>query len=109
MKTNHITEENVGFSSIKPLEDGTSDFSKLRHDLRETIKETLIHDNLSIMPPCNDGSKKPYVSKWKPFQEEKATRDQLVEWYEEGLTGFGLVCGAVSGNLECLDFDDYQI
>lgn len=93
----------------KKTSDSSVAFSKLRADLRETLENALKLGNLSIVPPRNGGSKKPYPFEWKPFQVKKASKKQLAEWYEHGLTGFGIVCGKISDNLECLDFDDKVI
>jgi hypothetical protein len=94
---------------VKKPSDSSSAFNKLKPDLRATIEEALKLGNLSIVPPRNDGSKKPYPFEWKPFQVKKASKKQLAEWYQQGLTGFGIVCGAISDNLECLDFDNKDI
>ena len=84
-------------------------FHNVKPVLRKTIEEAIELDNLSIVPPCNDGSKRPFADEWAPFQKKKASKKQLSEWYGNGLTGFGLICGAVSDNLECLDFDSYKV
>jgi hypothetical protein len=66
-------------------------FSKLKPELRSTILEALELGNLSILPPRNDGSKKPFPDVWKPFQVKKASKKQLADWYKHGLTGLALV------------------
>lgn len=45
---------------------------------------------------------------WAPFQQAPPTLAQINDWQRRG-SGFGLgiVCGAVSGNLEVIDFDDF--
>lgn len=69
------------------------------------------HDaGLSVVPPAQDGSKKPYPpggGGWKTYQERRANLALLSQWYDpnNGLTGIGLVCGKVSGGLEVIDFD----
>ena len=60
---------------------------------------------LSPVPPRQDGSKAPLDS-WKQYQVARATEEQINQWYSNGRTGLGLVCGAVSGNLECYEIDD---
>lgn len=90
----------------KSPEAKTFTYNNLRPDLRKTLRLALKLGNLSIMPPRNDGSKKPYPSEWKQYQAVKTSKKQLVSWYSKGLTGIGLICGKVSDNLECLDFDD---
>src|SRR5262245_55154733 len=70
---------------------------------------------LSILPPRDDGSKAPLADWtdpqtgkpiWKPAQEHLPERGRLKQWYANGRTGVGLVCGRVSGGLELFEFDD---
>jgi predicted P-loop ATPase len=61
---------------------------------------------LSIVPPRHDGSKAPLPKPWKPYQQQRPDPDQLKKWYSNGLTGIGVISGAVSGNLEAFEFDD---
>ena len=81
----------------------------LKEELRATIENALRLKNLAILPPSNDGTKKPFPMEWKEYQNRIPSREQISKWYKSGLTGFGLVCGAVSDNLECLDFDESKI
>lgn len=66
-----------------------------------------------VVPPAQDGSKRPMPGKsglWGKYQTKRATARELASWYKNSTrTGIGLVCGAVSGNLECLDFDERVI
>lgn len=59
---------------------------------------------LSVVPPLEDGSKRPLTT-WKQYQGRAAQEKQVREWYAEGRSGLGLVCGQVSGNLEVLEFE----
>jgi len=70
---------------------------------------------LSVLPPRLDGSKAPLPcwrneeghETWKPAQLARADEAQIRRWYgTPRSTGIGLVTGAVSGNLELLEFDD---
>lgn len=63
---------------------------------------------LAVVPPKQDGSKRPYPGHWEEFQHEKPTPQQIKSWYRSGLTGIGTVTGAVSGNLELFEFDCYD-
>lgn len=56
---------------------------------------------LNIIPLRCDGSKAPRI-KWKPWIEQRYPLESLTQYIP---CGFGVVCGATSGNLECLDFD----
>ena len=60
---------------------------------------------LCVVPPKEDGSKAPF-GEWKEYQANRPNESVLNQWYSNGRTGMGIVCGAVSGNLEVLDFDD---
>jgi hypothetical protein len=60
---------------------------------------------LCVVPPKQDGSKAP-LGEWKEYQSQRPNESVLNSWYSDSRTGIGLVCGAVSGNLEVLDFDD---
>ncbi len=71
--------------------------------LETAIKASQL--GISTWPPKQDKSKKPDGS-WKRGQEHVATEDEIRAQYARGRTGVGFVCGSISGNLECLDFDD---
>jgi putative DNA primase/helicase len=63
-----------------------------------------------VLPPRQDGSKRPIGNAWEQYQQERPTEATLTGWYGDpvfsAFTGLGLVCGAVSGNLELFEFDD---
>ena len=66
------------------------------------------HDYLqrgwSILPI---GADKQPVIKWKPYQSEHPSRDDVTAWLKNpGLCGWGVVGGRISGDLVCRDFDD---
>lgn len=43
---------------------------------------------------------------WTPFKQVIASEEQIAEMYmNEAANQVAIICGAVSGNLECLDFD----
>lgn len=66
------------------------------------------HDaGLSVMPVKADGSKAPVRREWTSLQHERMGRNEVASAFPDGL-GYGLavIAGAVSGNLEVLDFDD---
>lgn len=60
---------------------------------------------VSVVPPAQDGTKKP-IGTWKEFQSRRASEGEIREWYATPRTGVGFVCGAVSGGLTAIDFDD---
>ena len=63
---------------------------------------------ISVWPPRQDGSKAP-LGNWKHGQSVRAQSDEIEDWYAQGFTGVGWITGAISGNLEILDFDDRSV
>jgi len=70
--------------------------------LREAVQLSRL--GLSVVP-IPDGAKHPAIP-WKRFQGERADEAALAELFAGDATGIGVVCGAVSGNLVVLDFDN---
>lgn len=60
---------------------------------------------LCVLPVAPDGSKRPAVGKWEGYKTERPTPDDLARWFTS-CDGYGLVCGAISGGLEVIDFDE---
>jgi putative DNA primase/helicase len=59
----------------------------------------------SVVPAMADGSKSP-AGKWQRWQSEQPGAAQVTEWLSNGrYSGFGLVCGQVSGALEMLELE----
>lgn len=70
---------------------------------------TLAHNGYSVVPTRADGTKAP-AGDWKRWQAERPTEQQLRQWLSSGtFDGIGLVCGAVSGNLEMLELEGRAI
>lgn len=63
---------------------------------------------LAVVPPRQDGTKAP-LGEWKQYQVTPPAPEQVDRWYRNGQDGIGLVCGKVSGNLECLEFETEDI
>ena len=60
---------------------------------------------LCVLPPREDGSKRPIGDEWERYQQERSSEEELRGWY--GLrTGIGYVCGKISDNLEMLEAED---
>ena len=77
-------------------------------DDEATILDTAlaaVRAGVSVIPIAQDGTKRPLLPKWKRYQAEVADEAKVRGWFPPERTGLGLVCGAVSGGLECLDFD----
>lgn len=63
---------------------------------------------LCVVPVALDGTKRPF-SHWKEFMRRLPSDEEIDQWFTPSRqTGFGYVCGAVSGGLEALDFDDAE-
>ena len=60
---------------------------------------------LSPFPIPANGTKEPKV-KWKPFQDKPITHIELQKHFFGVNCGIGIALGRVSGNAECIDFDD---
>jgi putative DNA primase/helicase len=61
---------------------------------------------LAVIPIRRDGSKAPACGAWKRHQEQAADEAQLRRWFGgANPPGVAVICGDVSGGLECLDFD----
>lgn len=65
------------------------------------LAESLIASGFSVLPHKD---KIPQGS-WKQYQSRIMTLDEARETWKNG-AGIGVVCGAISGNLESLDFDN---
>jgi hypothetical protein len=60
---------------------------------------------MSVIPIRPDGSKRPTLPSWRPFQKEAPSEELVRGWWADGKAGVAVICGKVSGNEECLDFD----
>ncbi len=66
-------------------------------------------DGISVVPVREDGSKRPDLVSWREYQNRLPTRDVLREWFSAyERTGVGWITGAISGGLECIDFDSLE-
>jgi hypothetical protein len=64
------------------------------------------HDQgFCVLPTKADGTKAPAVLSWTAYQQDRPDRGQVSSWFAGGHAGLGLVCGAVSGNLEMLELE----
>jgi len=61
-------------------------------------------EGISVVPVATDGSKRPGINSWKEYQQRRATPDELLAWFQNA-EGVGVICGAVSGNLEMLELE----
>ena len=71
----------------------------------------MLQAGFSVLP-CNhhdkfhngDDPKKPTVNSWTPYQKKPMVLAAAKKHFVNGVS-IGVICGKVSGNLECLDFD----
>ncbi len=64
---------------------------------------------ISIVPIRNNGTKQPALSGWREYQKRRANSRELKHWFSSAGPGIAFITGAVSGNLEALDFDSQLI
>lgn len=76
----------------------------------ETLQEAvrLVRSGLSVIPIKSDGSKRPPFD-WSTYMQRRANEPELHKWFADRYNALGAVCGAVSGNLEVIDFDDASL
>jgi hypothetical protein len=60
---------------------------------------------LSVIPLKQDKSPTG-VKTWIEFQSSRASEETIRQWYASGPPGVGIICGAISGKIECLDIDE---
>jgi len=79
-----------------------------RRDAYHVAVEAL-RCGINILPIAGDGSKRPPI-KWDRYQRERVTPLDLERWFlfSKNYPGLAFVTGAVSQNLELLDFDDRE-
>jgi len=71
-----------------------------------TERALQLHDaGFSLIAYANDGTKTP-IGLWKPYQSQRASRQQVFNWFERDGHWIGAINGAISGGLETVDIDD---
>jgi hypothetical protein len=63
---------------------------------------------LSVIPIRADGSKAPAVPTWKEYQTKRFTKTEWENFHRNSMC-IAVLGGAISGNLEILDFDDPEV
>lgn len=60
--------------------------------------------------PLKEKDKRPNLTSWKKYIQERATKEEIQEWIDKKLfKNIGVICGAVSDNLVVIDIDDKKI
>jgi len=68
--------------------------------------QEYLRAGLSVLPAWREGEQKRVALRaWKPYQERLPTDAEVRGWFANNHQALCLVCGAVSGNLEMIDFD----
>ena len=57
--------------------------------------------------PAIRAEKRPAVGQWKRYRKRLPTEAELAAWFANGPNAVCIVCGAVSGNAEMIDFDSH--
>lgn len=68
------------------------------------VASKCIRSGMSVIPILPDGTKRPAIGEWKPFQERIVDEETSRKWFANG-SGIAAICGRVSGNLEQIDFE----
>ncbi|HEU5375886.1 MAG TPA: bifunctional DNA primase/polymerase [Ktedonobacteraceae bacterium] len=63
---------------------------------------------ISVVPIRTDGTKQPALERWRTYQKRRPHAIELERWFSGAEPGIAFITGAVSGNLEALDFDCYD-
>ena len=63
---------------------------------------------ISVIPVRADGSKQPALASWSEFQKRRASTLEVEHWFRCREVGIAFITGAVSSNLEAIDFDDFS-
>ena len=73
------------------------------------VAMTAIRRGISVLPIKFDGTKQPAVNSWRRYQTVLPTREELARWFADPRYGLAVVIGAISDNLEAVDFDDEEV
>lgn len=78
-------------------------------DLRASARE--MHDaGLCLLPIKADGSKAADVRSWTPYKVNRSTTTEHDEWFDgRRPRGIAVVYGAVSGNVEMVEFEGHAV
>lgn len=75
------------------------------NEIRTAALAALAHQ-LCPIPIRDDGTKAPALPTWKQYQYRMPTEEEVRRWFANPRHGLALLGGTISGNLECLDFDE---
>ncbi|MBQ7652228.1 MAG: DUF3987 domain-containing protein [Victivallales bacterium] len=72
----------------------------------EKIAQEYLAAGLSVLP-ASRRNKHPVLKTWTEFQGRLPTEKEVDSWFRASDDAVCIVCGKVSGNLECIDFDSH--
>jgi len=58
--------------------------------------------------PINIGEKTPRV-RWKKYMDQRVSEEQIEKWFMKNDKNIAIICGAISGNLVVIDFDNQEL
>lgn len=73
-----------------------------------SIAKSYLDAGLSVLPAIK-AQKRPNLNTWDCYKNQLPTDKDLHSWFDNNSSGVCIVCGAVSGNLEIIDFDEKGI
>lgn len=73
-------------------------------DLKKFAKKFL-EVNVNVLPTISS-KKYPAVKSWKQYQSNFITEKEIENFFTSEIDGIGVVCGKISGGLECIDIDN---
>lgn len=74
----------------------------------DTLEAALKYSAIGLsVIPVEYGGKRPLL-KWEEFQKRRMTEEEIKQHFSQKCN-IGIVCGAISGNLVAVDFDDLTV
>ena len=101
-----IHRKKISMNSLQePNEIIANENNDLPQQHTETAALAYINAGLSVLPLGQN--KTPDHGSWKQYQDKIAEPSTIESWFSNGSSSqIGIVCGAVSGNLEVIDIDE---
>lgn len=91
-----------GFCVVPPKEDGT----------KAPETEVVTRDQLTALLGAEQANHilkgRERAATWKHWQIVRPSPEQERAWYANGRSGVGIITGAISGNAELFEFDDFE-
>ena len=79
-----------------------------KNNIIESTMLQLQKAGLSVFP-CGDDKKALYGIKWGDYQKKIPTHKEIYNWTEDfKAEHLALICGKISGNVLCIDFDNHN-